>query len=42
MVELLGAEGEAAAGAESNPDWTLEALLDRLTSIEHRLANPRN
>jgi hypothetical protein len=38
-AELLGAEAEAAA-AESNRDRTLEAVLDRLTSIEHRLANP--
>jgi hypothetical protein len=42
MVEILGAEGEAAASAESNRDRRLEAMLDRLTSIEHRLANPRD
>jgi hypothetical protein len=38
--ELLDAEAVAAAGAGSPNDRTLEAVLDRLTSIEHRLANP--
>lgn len=41
-AELLEADEPSATDGEAHRDRTLEAVLDRLTSIEHRLANPRD
>jgi hypothetical protein len=39
-AELLEADEPSATDDRADRDRTLEAVLDRLTSIEHRLANP--